>query len=76
MTDIDLGAVYNATTSPTADFNLPTVNVATYLTALFEGTLVATAAGTLSIDRAQIVTSATATTVRQHSRLTAVFTGL
>lgn len=71
MTDIDIGAVINATSSPTADFLVPTVNTTVDLTVIFEGTLVATAAGTLSIDTAQISTSGT-TTIRAHSRLHAL----
>lgn len=75
MTDVDLGAIYDDTSSPTTDLLFPTVNTTVELTALIEGTLVATAAGTLYIETAQIFASGT-TTIRKHSRLTAKFTGL
>jgi hypothetical protein len=75
IADVDFGAVSNDTTSPTTDFSLPTVNTTVDLTAIFKGTLVASAGGTLSVDFAQISASGT-TTIRQHSRLTATPTGL
>jgi hypothetical protein len=71
MTDIDLGAVYNATSSPTSDISLPTVGTSVDLTAIIQGTLVCTSVATLntfSIDTAQIATSGT-TTIRKHSSL-------
>jgi hypothetical protein len=70
MTDVNMGAIFNATSSPTADINLPTVNTTVELIAMMHGTLRATATGTLSIDTAQIVASGT-TTVRTDSWLTA-----
>lgn len=63
MTDMNVGTVFNATTSPTADINLPTVGTAAnaMLTVMMYGILLANASGTLSIDTAQIVASGTTT---------------
>lgn len=75
IADTDFGAYYNDTSSPTSDFQLPTVNTTVELTAIFEGTLVATASGTFSIDTAQISASGT-TTIRTHSKLVVNRTGI
>lgn len=75
MTDIDLGAAFNDTSSPSADINLPTVNTTVELTAVVWFTLVATASGTLSVDTAQISASGT-TTIRKHSSLIVTRLGL